>query len=98
MKSITNRTVAVAIFAFASAVGGFCQDHAPDSANDEQSLVDAYAAGHGIAVSVVARDWDDIPLVPFRTGLQQEHDSFLPVSFALSLRFHLTMRSSEPRA
>lgn len=98
MKSAANTTIAVAIFAFASAGGGFCQDHVPDIASDEQSLAEAYAAGNGISISMAARDWDDIPLVPFPKGLQQEPDSLAPVSFTLSLRFQLTMRSGEPRA
>ena len=97
MKSRTSIIVSTAALVFDCAFRGLCQDQAPDNGGSEESLVEAYAAGNGISIAIVARDWDDIPLVPFPTGLQRESDSFLP-AFTLSIQFHLTMRFSEPRA
>src|ERR1700676_1214108 len=84
MISTRELAVATAVFASVFVSEVFCQAQTADDAYHQQSLVEAVAAFYGVTISIVASDWDDIPLVPIPTGFHEERDPFPLIPFTLS--------------
>src|SRR5947209_6596899 len=81
MKSMRAFIAAVAVLAVGLVPVALCQDQDSADTHHQYSLAEAAAAHYGITVSIVVTTWDDIPLIPFPTGFQEDADPFSLISF-----------------